>query len=321
MRYVAIVYAVIIGFLVFDEQPGIAQFLGASIVLPVFTLCDLNARQVKTRQTRSLFSTQVTIRAQLRVVNAHIRGQWGRESYAVLGLGNFGTAITRLWGDAGHHIQAWTATQEVFDSIHDKGTNEKYLPGVPLKATVTMDLSAAVSGADIVVLALPTAVVLELVDNLLPFLKNDQVILDLAKGLGPNDSLVSKSIREKLKDAGLTNPLCVLTGPTIATELAGGVFTTALVASSDEAAARRIVRELSTATFKLSPTDDPLGAEYWGAFKNVIALAWSFRRAERWRLWRRQLESCNLYRWLSRSGSAPTRLALHRRQPCQCCCR
>ena len=61
---------------------------------------------------------------------------------AVLGLGNFGTAITRLWGDAGHHIQAWTATQEVFDSIHDKGTNEKYLPGVPLKATVTMDLSA-----------------------------------------------------------------------------------------------------------------------------------------------------------------------------------
>ena len=31
--------------------------------------------------------------------------------------------------------------------------------------------------------------------------------------------------------------------------------------------------ELSTTTFKLSPTDDPLGAEYWGAFKNVIALA------------------------------------------------
>lgn len=33
LRYVAIVYAVIIGFLVFDEQPGIAQFLGASIVI------------------------------------------------------------------------------------------------------------------------------------------------------------------------------------------------------------------------------------------------------------------------------------------------
>ena len=127
------------------------------------------------------------------------------------------------------------------------------------------------SGADIVVLALPTAV-LELVDNLIPFLKNDQVILDLAKGLGPNDSLVSKSIREKLKDAAYQPAVCA-TGPTIATELAGGVFTTALVASSDEAAARRIVRELSTATFKLSPTDDPLGAEYWGAFKNVIALA------------------------------------------------
>lgn len=192
---------------------------------------------------------------------------------AVLGLGNFGTAITRLWGDAGHHIQAWTATQEVFDSIRNKGTNEKYLPGIPLQAVVTMDLGQAVSSADIVVLALPTSVVLELVDNVIPFLKSEQIILDLAKGLGPDDSLVSKSIKTKLKDAGLNNPLCVLTGPTIATELASGVFTTALVASSDEAAAKRIVRELSTTTFKLSPTDDPLGAEYWGAFKNVIALA------------------------------------------------
>lgn len=192
---------------------------------------------------------------------------------AVLGLGNFGTAITRLWGDAGHLIQAWTATQEVFDSIRNEGTNEKYLPGIPLQAVVTMDLGQAVSGADIVVLALPTSVVLELVDNVIPFLKSEQIILDLAKGLGPDDSLVSKSIKTKLKDAGLNNPLCVLTGPTIATELASGVFTTALVASSDEATAKRIVRELSTTTFKLSPTDDPLGAEYWGAFKNVIALA------------------------------------------------
>jgi glycerol-3-phosphate dehydrogenase (NAD(P)+) len=62
-------------------------------------------------------------------------------------------------------------------------------------------------------------------------------------------------------------------GPTIAPELASGVYTTALVASRHADAASRLAKLLTTRTLKLAPAADPLGAEYWGAFKNVIALA------------------------------------------------
>ena len=47
----------------------------------------------------------------------------------------------------------------------------------------------------------------------------------------------------------------------------------ALVASADAELAARMASLLTTPTLTLAAASDPLGAEYWGAFKNVIALA------------------------------------------------
>lgn len=197
-----------------------------------------------------------------------------RPKLAVLGLGNFGTALVHNWLNAGHEVSGWTVEQEVFDSITASGINEKYLPGVVLKnLQVSMDLAESVAGRDIVVLALPSGVVLGVVDELVELLEPQQVLLDLAKGLAEGDRLVSEVIEHKLSDANRDNPVCVMMGPTIAPELAAGVYTTALVASKDAELATDIAEKLTTATLKLAAAADPLGAEYWGAFKNVIALA------------------------------------------------
>ncbi len=193
---------------------------------------------------------------------------------AVLGLGNFGTALAKNWLGAGHGVAGWTVEQEVFDTLDATSVNEKYLPGVPLTGMrVSMDILPTVEGADIVVLALPSGVVLDVVDQLLPHLGEGQILMDLAKGLAPGDQLISDVIEEKLAAKGMHNPLCVMMGPTIAPELARGVYTTALVASKDSSLAENMAKTLTTETLSLAAADDPLGAEYWGAFKNVIALA------------------------------------------------
>ena len=193
---------------------------------------------------------------------------------AVLGLGNFGTALARNWLQAGHSVIGWTVEKEVFDSLSAMSVNTKYLPGVVMEGMqVTMSLADAVHEAEIIVLSLPSGVVLSVVDDLLPLLKPDQILLDLAKGLAESDRLISDVIEEKLKAAGRNNLLCVMMGPTIAPELAHGVYTTALVASRHTEVAARMATLLSTRTLRLAPASDPLGAEYWGAFKNVIALA------------------------------------------------
>ena len=193
---------------------------------------------------------------------------------AVLGLGNFGTALARNWLAEGLQVRGWTVEEEVYATLAESQINEKYLPGVVMEGIVaSMDIAETIRGADIVVFALPSGVVLDVVDQAIPHLEEGQILLDLAKGLAPGDQMISDVIAEKLAAANLTNPLCVMMGPTIAPELANGVFTTALVTSEDAALAERIAQTLSTKTLSLSAGTDPIGAEYWGAFKNVIALA------------------------------------------------
>ncbi|HII56330.1 MAG TPA: NAD(P)-binding domain-containing protein, partial [Candidatus Poseidoniaceae archaeon] len=153
---------------------------------------------------------------------------------AVLGMGNWGTAIARLWLLEGHHVKGWTIEQEVYESITMDGINRKYLPQQSVEGLeATMHLNEALDGVEIIVLALPSSVILNVVDDIIPFLRPGHVLLDLAKGLAPGKRLISEAIYEALKNANCSNPLAVLTGPTIAPEAAGGVMTTALVASED----------------------------------------------------------------------------------------
>jgi glycerol-3-phosphate dehydrogenase (NAD(P)+) len=191
---------------------------------------------------------------------------------SILGLGNFGTALARVWLLAGHRITGWTVEEVVYESIHRTGRNSKYLDGVDLTGMdVTMDLGHAMNDAELVVLALPSHVVLEVATQMIPLLQHEQVVLDLAKGIA-GDQLVSDVIEAQMRAAGKDNSLAVITGPTIAPELAAGVFSTALVASSEISLAERLAKDLSTETFSLAPASDPRGAELWGGFKNVIAL-------------------------------------------------
>lgn len=193
-------------------------------------------------------------------------------SIAILGLGNFGTALARVWLVAGHQVRGWTIEDDVFEAIRSTGINSKYLNGIDLSGMdVSMDLQPSVAGAELVVLALPSHVVLSVAENVIPLLEPDQVVLDLAKGIA-GDKLVSDAIQELLDAAGKSNPLAVITGPTIAPELAAGVLTSALVASDDLTLAQDLATRLSTPTFTLQAASDPRGAELWGGFKNVIAL-------------------------------------------------
>ena len=112
---------------------------------------------------------------------------------SVLGLGNWGTAIARLWLLEGHKVKGWTIEEEVYQSITLHGINSKYLPDHPVKGLdATMHLSEALEGSEIIVLAVPSSVILDVVQDIIPHLQPRHVLLDLAKGLAPGKRLISK---------------------------------------------------------------------------------------------------------------------------------
>ena len=196
---------------------------------------------------------------------------------AVLGLGNWGTALAHSWANDSHKVIGWTVEEEVYSTIMETGVNEKYLPGMQLDIDVTMDIGEAIEASELIVLSLPSGVILSVVDDMIPHLRPSHVILDLAKGLAPPEEggsgLISEAIEAKLANAGLSNSVVVLTGPTIAPEVARRVITTAMVAGHDISVATRIADRLSTDSIILVPTEDSVGCELWGAFKNTVALS------------------------------------------------
>ena len=99
---------------------------------------------------------------------------------AVLGLGNWGSAIARLWLLEGHKVTGWTIEQEVYESITMSDVNDKYLPHHSLPGLdATMHLEEAIEGSEIVVLALPSSVILDVVEDVIPHLQPGHVLLDL----------------------------------------------------------------------------------------------------------------------------------------------
>jgi len=194
----------------------------------------------------------------------------------IVGLGNWGTTLAHIWCKDGHNVLGWTVETEVYESMMTTKENKKYLPGFVIpELEVTMEISDITEVCEILVLALPSNIILEVFENIVPHIRPSHLIIDLAKGLadGEGSMMISSAIEERLKDSGKLNSVVVMTGPTIAPEVANGVLTTALVACHDRTVAERISGRLSTDSLILKPTEDPVGAELWGAYKNTVALA------------------------------------------------
>jgi glycerol-3-phosphate dehydrogenase (NAD(P)+) len=98
----------------------------------------------------------------------------------------------------------------------------------------------------------------------------DVPIVSATKGLDPESHLrMTELIGTRFPGA----PLAALSGPTFAREVALGLPTACVVASADEAVARRLQERLGSREFRLYTNRDVVGVEIGGALKNVIAIA------------------------------------------------
>ena len=77
---------------------------------------------------------------------------------AVFGSGSWGTAYAAILADAGNEVRMWGRRAELVAQVNDQHVNADYLPELvlPRAVTATTDPAEAVSGAEIVVLAVPS---------------------------------------------------------------------------------------------------------------------------------------------------------------------
>lgn len=175
-------------------------------------------------------------------------------------------AAPRLWGAFPEHVAR-------LDAHRDK---PERLPEISIPADVLMtaDEVQAMRGAPVVISAIPTQHLREVWRRIGPHLGSEAIVVSVSKGIEIDTMLrPSEVIAEAVGQRGLLDRICVLSGPTIATELAQRLPATMLASASDESLARAVQDLLTLPWLRIYTNDDPLGVELAGAMKNVIAIA------------------------------------------------
>ena len=193
---------------------------------------------------------------------------------AVLGAGAWGTTFAKVLADAGCEVRLWGRDEVVARSVTEQHRNEKYLPGIDLPAAITgtTDAAVALTGASIVVAAIPSQVARVTLAGMAHLVEPDAVVVSLMKGVElSTDRLMSEVISEALGVPA--DRVAVVSGPNLAKEIAVGQPTATVVASTSEETARLVAAACATSYFRPYTNDDVVGVELCGAVKNVIALA------------------------------------------------
>jgi glycerol-3-phosphate dehydrogenase (NAD(P)+) len=192
---------------------------------------------------------------------------------AVLGDGGWGTALAILLSKKGFPVALWGAFADYVKYLDKKRVNTKFLPGIkmPKEIKITHNLKEALTGRDLIVLAVPSQhmrAVLRKIKRL--SYPKKTVYLSVTKGIEMGSlKRMSEVIHSELGHVRFA----VLSGPTIAHEVAKAIPTTVVVASHDKAIREKLQNIFMTDRFRVYTNDDVTGVELGGSLKNIIAIA------------------------------------------------
>ncbi|MGN6252228.1 MAG: NAD(P)H-dependent glycerol-3-phosphate dehydrogenase [Marmoricola sp.] len=193
---------------------------------------------------------------------------------AVMGAGSWGTAFSLVLADAGNDVTMWARREELCEVINERHENTEYHPGVELPPSIraTHDPERALSGAEVVVLAVPSQ---KLRDNLVswaPLLPGAAPVVSLMKGVELGTLKRVSEVVAEVTGAG-PDRIAVISGPNLSPEIVRREPAASVVACADEDVAQRLQTICHTRAFRPYTSVDVVGCELGGAYKNVVALS------------------------------------------------
>jgi glycerol-3-phosphate dehydrogenase (NAD(P)+) len=167
----------------------------------------------------------------------------------------------------------WARNPEVAAALATTRRNPNYLPGMTLHPAVevTADLDCAIAGHDLVLLAVPTHGMRAIAGRIGPSLAGGCPVVSAAKGFERSTGLTMTNVLGEV--LGADAPVAAMSGPNIASEIAAGMPAATVIASADPELAAVVRDACSGPKLRVYSSTDPIGVEYGGALKNVIAIA------------------------------------------------
>ena len=191
---------------------------------------------------------------------------------SVLGAGSWGTALAILLNDNGHNVTLWSVIEDEVNMLLEKREHISKLPGVKIdeKISITNNVEDATKNKDMIVLAVPSVYTRGTAKMIAPFIKDGQIIVNVAKGIEEATLFtLSEVIEDEIKNA----TVAVLSGPSHAEEVGRKLPTTCVIGAKKKKDAEYIQGLFMSDVFRVYTSPDIVGIEVGAALKNVIALA------------------------------------------------
>ncbi|MGN7678878.1 MAG: NAD(P)H-dependent glycerol-3-phosphate dehydrogenase [Anaplasma sp.] len=194
--------------------------------------------------------------------------------FTILCAGAFGTALSVALCKAGREVHLWSRNEHVIEALRTLGENAVYLPGlrVPDGVLVHSDMSAALAGSEAVLFCVPAQGLRSLCDTVrhTRALSDRVPIVVCSKGI---ENVSLKLASEVVGEIFPQNPILILSGPTLAKEMAAGLPCAMVLACKSPGTMELLASQLSTPTVSIVCSDDLIGVQVGAAMKNVIAIA------------------------------------------------
>ena len=190
----------------------------------------------------------------------------------IIGAGSGGIALSWLLTNNGCDVTVWSIIESEITMLQKEHEHKEKLPGVILSDTMTFstNLKETISGKDFLILAVPSPYTRSTSKMMAPFVTQDQIIVNVAKGVEENTLMtLSEIIEQEIPQA----KVAVLSGPSHAEEVGKGMPTTIVIGCNDHSEAVYLQDIFMSEVFRVYTSEDVKGMELGAALKNVIALA------------------------------------------------
>jgi glycerol-3-phosphate dehydrogenase (NAD(P)+) len=197
------------------------------------------------------------------------------KAIGVIGAGGWGIALAKLLADKGEPVTLWCHGAESFRELEANRESRTYLAGIvlPPSVTITRSIEATVADKSLVMCAVPSHTVREVMTNASPYVSPQTTVLCGTKGLEEQSLLTMGEVLVEILGEARRENCAFLSGPTFAIEVARGLPTAATVAAHLEEIARDVQETVSTQNFRVYTSTDVVGVQMGGVIKNVIAIA------------------------------------------------
>lgn len=194
--------------------------------------------------------------------------------FGIIGSGSWATALTKILADNEYQLNWNVRSPEMVRFIETRHHNPNYLPSVhfnPKLLNLTTDIAEVVGKSDYLVIAVPSAYVVQTLSVLDADSLKGKKLISAVKGILPESNELLNAFLESRFGVSIEDYFTIM-GPCHAEEVAAEKLSYLTFSGSDTETAGKIAAAFATPYLNTIVNNDVIGVQYAAILKNIYAL-------------------------------------------------